>query len=161
VKFSDRLIAAIERRGIKKQDLATMVGVSNGTISNYINGDRTPDLDGISKLADALQVSAAELAGFSSMDTAFEVVSASVAAARSFAENPDQVKEIFARILKHSQALQLSLMDARKNIEKADGEFFLLYKTLSDMGVKPISSEKTSDISGSVARGLSSRKEKV
>lgn len=63
VPFKQRLRQAIQLRRISQQDLAVEIGVSKSTISNYINGLRYPNRDGIAKLAEVLEVSPGWLMG--------------------------------------------------------------------------------------------------
>ena len=61
---SDRLKAAMKLRKIKQIRLAEATGVNHGTISNYMRGVYAPRGENLTKIADALGVSEAWLAGF-------------------------------------------------------------------------------------------------
>jgi len=61
---SDRLKAAMKLRKIKQIRLAEATGVNHGTISNYMRGIYAPRGENLTKIADALGVSEAWLAGF-------------------------------------------------------------------------------------------------
>lgn len=54
--FSERLKNALLKRNILASDLANMTGVSRASISQYINGNRTPSPAMTKKIADALNV---------------------------------------------------------------------------------------------------------
>lgn len=62
--FGERLRVARTSRGINQRSLGDMVGVSAISISRYESGAVDPRLDTVRRLAKALGVSAAELAGF-------------------------------------------------------------------------------------------------
>lgn len=61
---SDRLKVAMKLRKIKQIRLAEATGVNHGTISNYMRGIYAPRGENLTKIADALGVSEAWLAGF-------------------------------------------------------------------------------------------------
>ena len=56
-KFSERLSHCMHSRHLNGNDLAALSGVTAATISRYLNGLRTPTIDNIMLLADALDVS--------------------------------------------------------------------------------------------------------
>lgn len=62
--FGERLRVARTSRGIKQQSLGDAVGVSTMSIGRYESGAVDPKLNMVRRLAKALGVSAAELAGF-------------------------------------------------------------------------------------------------
>lgn len=55
---------SIAAKGITQAALATAVDLQPGTISNYCNGERTPDAIALAKIAKTLDVSADYLLGF-------------------------------------------------------------------------------------------------
>lgn len=56
--LGEKLALLRENREIYQKELATYLGVSIGTISNYEKGIHEPDLETLSKLCDYYQVSA-------------------------------------------------------------------------------------------------------
>lgn len=52
-----------KQKGFTQQQLADIVGVSNVSLSNYERGVQTPDIETLSRLADALGVSVDTLIG--------------------------------------------------------------------------------------------------
>ena len=62
-KFSERLSHCMQERHLNGNDLAALSGVTAATISRYLNGLRTPTVDNIILLADALDVSVDFLLG--------------------------------------------------------------------------------------------------
>lgn len=63
--FGDRLILALLERKMKQKELARMVGMTETTISRYINDQRMPDIVFLEKAAVLLNVSADFLLGVS------------------------------------------------------------------------------------------------
>lgn len=63
-KQSERLKAAMKLARIKQTVLAEKTGIVQGTISNYARGVYAPRGENLTKIADALSVSEAWLAGF-------------------------------------------------------------------------------------------------
>ncbi|GEM_PF-886247 len=52
-----RIDFLLDLKEIKKNELAKAIGVANNTASNYVNDNRTPDLETLTKIADFLNVS--------------------------------------------------------------------------------------------------------
>lgn len=59
-----RIRVARVSRNVSQRQLADMVGKSLSTVSMYETGKRTPRVDTLKRIAEALDVSAAGLAGF-------------------------------------------------------------------------------------------------
>ena len=59
--LSINLRRLLYKKGMTQRSFAKKVGVSEQTISRYINGERLPDYDTIDCMANALQVSVNEL----------------------------------------------------------------------------------------------------
>ena len=62
-KFSERLSHCMQEHHLNGNDLAALSGVTAATISRYLNGLRTPTVDNVVLLADALDVSVDYLLG--------------------------------------------------------------------------------------------------
>ena len=62
-KYSVRLRNTLELLDIKQSELAKKSGITETTISNYINAKKTPRLGVIEKIADVLNVSVDYLLG--------------------------------------------------------------------------------------------------
>lgn len=58
--FADRLRDLREARGVSRQQLADVSGISRGAIRNYEQALREPTFDTVCKMADALGVSLEE-----------------------------------------------------------------------------------------------------
>ena len=65
--FSDSLLTIMERRRMSQRELAERSGVSDGTISKYINGIQIPKITALVNIALALDCSIDELAQFDEM----------------------------------------------------------------------------------------------
>ncbi|MBQ9942695.1 MAG: helix-turn-helix transcriptional regulator [Christensenellaceae bacterium] len=62
--FGQRLIHAMELRGMRQKELARTTGVTEATVSRYVNEKRCPDIDFIREVVRVLKVSADYLLGF-------------------------------------------------------------------------------------------------
>ncbi len=62
-KFGECLYRAISKAGINQSRLASLVGVTHVTISEYISGKRFPQYNRLIKIAAVLKTSVAELTG--------------------------------------------------------------------------------------------------
>ena len=56
-----RLKEILAQRGIKLKDFASMAGLSQSNLSNYINGNISPTLDTLKKIATHLDIDVVEL----------------------------------------------------------------------------------------------------
>lgn len=56
-----RLKEILAQRGIKLKDFASMAGLSQSNLSNYINGNISPTLDTLNKIATHLDIDVVEL----------------------------------------------------------------------------------------------------
>ena len=63
-KFSDRMREAMTIRGTKQVDLVRETGIDKGTISHYLKGNYEPKGSNLEKIARALDVNEAWLAGY-------------------------------------------------------------------------------------------------
>ncbi len=60
------LVAAMERAGINQVQLAKKLGISKGTVNNWIRGNNSPDVDIVPDVCSVLGISIIEL--FSSLN---------------------------------------------------------------------------------------------
>lgn len=63
-KFRERLIKIMNEKDIKQPELSLMTGITQSSISDYINGKYSPKQDKIDLLAKALGVSPTYLLGY-------------------------------------------------------------------------------------------------
>lgn len=61
--FSDRLKIVREEKGMKREELAKLIGTSAAIIGRYERSERTPSIDIAKNIADALEVSLDYLVG--------------------------------------------------------------------------------------------------
>ena len=61
--LGERIIKFTEQNGMTQRDLAGRIGISEVSLSRYINGDRSPRPAILSDLASALNVSVSDLTG--------------------------------------------------------------------------------------------------
>lgn len=59
----ENLAAAIRKSGLTQRQIAARLGVQQATISNWIRGERTPNVESIQKLARVLGMSIHEMLG--------------------------------------------------------------------------------------------------
>ncbi len=62
-KMSDRLLKAMDLRGLKQVDLCERTGIGKSSISTYLSGEYEPKQRNLFKIAEALQVNVAWLMG--------------------------------------------------------------------------------------------------
>lgn len=62
-EFQKNIVKLRQGKGMTQRDLAKALGVSCGTISNYENGQRTPNFEMMEVLADYFNVPMSELIG--------------------------------------------------------------------------------------------------
>jgi len=62
----ERIQTALDMRGLKKADLARLLNVPRGTISNWINNKYSPNAEATERIAQILNVNTAWLCGFNS-----------------------------------------------------------------------------------------------
>ena len=60
------LVAAMEKAGINQVQLAKKLGISKGTVNNWIRGNNSPDVDIVPDICSVLEISIIEL--FSSLN---------------------------------------------------------------------------------------------
>lgn len=65
--FKDRLVLAMETRGVRAAELSRRTGLSKARISQYVNGHFTPKADAVLLIAEALEVSELWLLGKSAV----------------------------------------------------------------------------------------------
>lgn len=67
-RLCDRLQYALRIREIKQRQLAHRIGVTETTVSRYVNGERIPNADAIYSICKALNISADWLLGIMGED---------------------------------------------------------------------------------------------
>lgn len=64
IEFADRLFFAMLTRGVTQEELADKLGISQTTISQYLNSKRTPSFYMVDRIAKALDCSTDDLRYF-------------------------------------------------------------------------------------------------
>ena len=72
--FIKRLQEILEEKDMKQKELADLIGVTEVTISRYINGERKPRIEIVNKLAKALGTTTDYLLGISKVRNPYEEV---------------------------------------------------------------------------------------
>ena len=63
MKFEEKLKSIMQQQGLTQKELATRSGITEASMSKYLNGERTPRIDVIINLSRALEVTTDELLG--------------------------------------------------------------------------------------------------
>lgn len=71
--IKQRLNKLISENEIKQRELADRTGISEVTISRYVNGERIPTVENLVKIAKVFNVSTDYIVGLSNPEPAFEV----------------------------------------------------------------------------------------
>ena len=97
--FSANLQALRELRKLTQSDLGARAGIAAASISHFETGQRTPSLESLVKLADALAVSLDALLGRAPVETSAQVDPLFLRASRASAETLDTVRRVTAALL--------------------------------------------------------------
>jgi transcriptional regulator with XRE-family HTH domain len=93
------LAALRQRRGMTQIELGRRAGIAPASVSHFETGQRTPSLDTLVKLADALGTSLDSLVGRESAKMGTMVDPIFVAASNSDAKTLESVKRVTAALL--------------------------------------------------------------
>lgn len=63
MEFNERIRMLLEEQHLSQKDLAKKAGITEASMSKYLSGERTPRIDVVVNLANALGVTADELIG--------------------------------------------------------------------------------------------------
>jgi transcriptional regulator with XRE-family HTH domain len=97
--FANRLQSLRELRGITQAELGRKAGMAAASISHFETGQRTPSLDSLVKLADALEVTTDAMLGRSNSAATVNVDPIFLRASRTNAQTLDTLKRVTAAIL--------------------------------------------------------------
>jgi len=70
-KFKENLPKIMKEKGINQTNLSKLTGISTKTIQRYIQGESSPDIDNLEKIANALNVPLAKLLGIKTLEVEF------------------------------------------------------------------------------------------
>ena len=105
--FSYRLTVLLDENNMKQTELANKIGTSNVTICRYLNGERTPRLDVVSRIANVFQVSLDYLLGLADDKTI-----------KKSSKNADLGISLFIKDLYNSFELVTGCVPLFKNLTK-------------------------------------------
>ena len=115
-EFSYRLSVLLDENNMTQKQLADKVGTTNVTICRYLNGERTPRLDVVTRIAYVFSVSTDYLFGLTDDKTA------------KIPNNPDQnIQNLITKLFSLSNDSNLSKkqIDAIKKLLMANKDFIL------------------------------------
>ena len=97
--LSANLQALRELRKLTQAELGARAGIAAASISHFETGQRTPSLDSLVKLADALQMSVDALLGRAPVENSATVDPLFLRASRASAQTLDTVRRVTAALL--------------------------------------------------------------
>jgi transcriptional regulator with XRE-family HTH domain len=98
-ELSENLKALRELRGLTQAELGAKAGMGGASVSHFETGQRTPSLESLLRLADALDVTTDALLGRTSVDSAATVDPIFLRAARADAHTLDTIRRVTAALL--------------------------------------------------------------
>ncbi len=97
VKWTERVRQGLKAKGYIYKDLASVLNVTEGAVSHYLNGAREPSINQVREMAKMLDLSLSELLGD---DAVFLSDENQIEAAKIIKELPDDKKAMALRMLK-------------------------------------------------------------
>src|SRR5437899_4219009 len=98
-QLAERLQKLRETRRLTQAELGRKAGMAAASISHFETGQRTPSLDSLVKLADALQVSVDTLLGRAPVEATAQLDPVFLQASRASAQTLDIVRRVTAALL--------------------------------------------------------------
>jgi len=98
-RLAENVRSLRDLRKLTQADLGARAGIAAASISHFETGQRTPSLDSIVKLADALGVSIDVLVGRASVESTAQVDPVFLQASRADAQTLDAVRRVTAALL--------------------------------------------------------------
>ena len=103
--FSINLKRMMEQRGISRQDLSKILGVSYFTLSDWVNGKKYPRMDKVEMLADYFGVLKSDLIEDKGMNKTLPQV-------QTLTEGETMLLELFRQIPEDAQKMYLEVLRA-------------------------------------------------
>lgn len=97
--FGRQLQALRELRNLTQAELGHRAGMAAASISHFETGQRSPSLESLVKLADALEISTDALLGRAPVESVAQVDPIFLRASRASSQTLDTVKRVTAAIL--------------------------------------------------------------
>ena len=109
--FSINLKRLMERRGVSRQDLSKILGVSYFTLSDWVNGKKYPRMDKVEMLADYFGVLKSDLIENKGLKETLPQV-------QTLTEGETMLLELFRQIPKEAQEMYIEVLRQRvKNLQ--------------------------------------------
>lgn len=121
MSFGERMKQIRQNKGMTQNQLAVKANISRVAIGNYERGDRQPNIDITKKIADALGVPVADLAGWSAFDDQYPFLADEVKLlnlAKKIDENTFQLNELFLQLNDSGKAKAIDALSDLVMIEK-------------------------------------------
>lgn len=121
MSFGERMKQIRQNKGMTQNQLAVKANISRVAIGNYERGDRQPNIDITKKIADALGVPVADLAGWSAFDDQYPHLADEVKLldlAKKIDENTFQLNELFLQLNDSGKAKAIDALSDLVMIEK-------------------------------------------
>lgn len=103
--FSINLKRMMDQRGVSRQDLSKMLGVSYFTISDWVNGKKYPRMDKVEMLADYFGVLKSDLIENKGMDKTLPQI-------QNLTKGETLLLELFRQIPEDAQKMYLEVLRA-------------------------------------------------
>lgn len=100
-EFAKNLKYHYKRKGLKQTEIASYVGVSTGTVSDWCHGRSYPRMDKVQKLAELLDCKKSDLIEERSLENEYYISRVTMDLYNELLENPHAV-ELYRKILKLS-----------------------------------------------------------
>ncbi|MCR4340008.1 MAG: helix-turn-helix domain-containing protein [Gemmatimonadaceae bacterium] len=97
--LADNLRSLRESRGLTQTELGARAGIAAASVSHFETGQRTPSLESLVKLAEALRVSTDALLGREPLENAAQLDPIFLRAAKADSQTLDTIRRITATLL--------------------------------------------------------------
>lgn len=121
MSFGERMKQIRQNKGMTQNQLAVKANISRVAIGNYERGDRQPNIDITKKIADALGVPVADLAGWSAFDEQYSHLADEVKLldlAKKIDENTFKLNELFSQLNDSGKGKAIDALSDLVMIEK-------------------------------------------
>ena len=99
MKFEERLKKMMIQQGLTQKELASRSGITEASMSKYLSGERTPRIDVIVNLANALVITTDELLGNDINEKAMSFFQAKTVLARGMETMSEEDKKQLIKFL--------------------------------------------------------------
>ena len=99
MEIKERIKMLMEERHLTQKELANLSGITEASMSKYLSGERTPRVDVIVNLANALHVTTDELIGHDIEDDKMDLIRLKTVLARGMESISDKDKKELIKFL--------------------------------------------------------------